>query len=332
LLAERRAHVRCLDRTEHHDSVAAFRRFNRIYTRVLGLLGEGLVDSPFSLTEARVLFELATRAEAGATEIAEELSLDAGYLSRILRKFEETKLLGRTSSKQDARHSLLCLTKKGKAAFADLDRRSAAQAELVLEGISPAKRSALLGSMHIIEAALSKDGASRAPLVLRPHRPGDMGWVIQRQSILYAQEYGWDGTYEALAARICADFIDHFDSHRERCWIAEREGEPLGSIFLVRHPEHEDTAKLRLLHVEQAARGIGLGKALVNECVQFVRTAGYKRITLWTQSILTSAHRLYQQAGFQLTNEQPHHSFGKDLIGQTWELDLHPNEGYSSVF
>ncbi len=317
---------------ELNHSVAAFRRFNRFYTRILGLLDEKLVKSGLSLTEGRILFELTIRGESGAKQIGEELGLDAGYLSRILRKLEDSGMIARTPLATDARNAVLRLTRKGKAAFADIDRRSAVQARDILEALTPDRRTALIQSMQTIEGTLTKNAASRAPFILRPHRPGDMGWVISRQSILYAQEYGWDGTYEALAARICADFIDHFDSRRERCWIAEREGEPLGCIFLVRHPEHEDTAKLRLLHVEQAARGMGLGRALVNECVQFARTAGYKRITLWTQSILTSAHHLYAQAGFQLTNEAPHHSFGKDLVGQTWNLELRANEESSSVF
>jgi DNA-binding MarR family transcriptional regulator/GNAT superfamily N-acetyltransferase len=304
------------------DSVNVFRRFNRFYTRMLGLLSEELVKSGFSLTEARVLFELAARGDCGAREIGEELSLDPGYLSRILRKFEESELLARSPLPADARNSVLSLTEKGNAAFADLDRRSAEQAQDMLDPLTPSSRTNLIRSMQTIESALSKDGSTRAPFILRTHRPGDMGWVIQRQAALYAQEYGWNGMYEALAARICASFIENFSPQRERCWIADRDGEPLGCIFLVRNPEHKDIAKLRLLHVEKSARGMGLGKALVTECVQFARAAGYRKITLWTQSILKAAHHLYQQAGFQLVAEEPHHSFGKDLVGQTWNLDL----------
>jgi DNA-binding MarR family transcriptional regulator/GNAT superfamily N-acetyltransferase len=311
-----------LQSSEIDPAVSCFRRFNRFYTGFIGLLDEDLVRSGYSLTEARVLFELATRFECGATEIANELNLDAGYLSRILRKFEEAGLLARATSPADARHSVLRLTRKGKAAFADLNKRSTDQARTILEGIAPARRQALLDSMRTIESAFAKSAAQTVPFILRPHRPGDMGWVVARHGVLYAQEYGWDITFEAMVAKITADFIDRFDTRKEHCWIAERDGESLGCVFLVRHSEDGQTAKLRLLLVEPSARGLGLGKALVAECLHFARSAGYKRMTLWTQSILHTAHKIYQQAGFQLVSEKPHHSFGKDLTGQTWELDL----------
>jgi DNA-binding MarR family transcriptional regulator/GNAT superfamily N-acetyltransferase len=304
------------------QAVVSFRRFNRFYTRFLGLLDEDLIQSGYSLTEARVLFELATRAGCGANNIAANLGLDAGYLSRILRKFEDAALLARSPMPSDARHDLLRLTKKGQRAFADLNTRSANQAHGILEALSPTIRSTLIRSMREIETALDMTAEPRAPFVLRPHRPGDIGWVIQRHGALYAQEFGWDQTFDALVAKITADFIVNFDPRRERCWIADRDGESLGCIFLVRHPEQQDTAKLRLLLVEPSARGLGLGKALVHECIEFARFAGYKKVTLWTQSILHAAHKIYQQAGFNLVSEEPHHSFGKDLTGQTWELDL----------
>lgn len=304
------------------DSVAAFRRFNRFYTRILGLLNERLVESGFSLTEGRILFELTHRGHSGAKQIGDEFGLDTGYLSRILRRLEDRGLISRTPLPADARNSVLRLTRKGKAAFADLDRRWTVHAAGILGSLTPASCATIVRSMHAIESALSPDPVARAPFVLRPHRPGDMGWVIARNAVLYAQEYGWDGTYEALVARICADFIANFSPTRERCWIAERNGDPLGCIFCVQHPEQPDTAKLRLLLVEPAARGLGLGRALVTECVSFARISGYKRMTLWTQSILKSAHHLYEQAGFKLTKDEPHHSFGVDLIGQTWELEL----------
>ena len=308
--------------TEIERAIGDFRRFNRFYTRILGLLDEQLVKSGYSLTEARVLFELAARGESGAGEIAAELNLDAGYLSRILRKFEDAALLSRSPLPSDARHSVLHLTRKGKAAFADLDRRSAQQAREVLQPLSPASRSDFIHSIQTIERALTRDESRRPPFVLRSHRPGDVGWVIQRHGALYAQEYDWDQQFEALVAHIAGDFIANFDARHERFWIAERDNEPLGCVFLVRHPDQESTAKLRLLLVEPNARGMGLGRALVNESIQFARGAGYKKMTLWTQSILHAAHRIYQQVGFQLVAENPHHSFGKDLVGQTWELDL----------
>ena len=303
------------------DQVAAFRRFNRLYTREIGTLGEGLLGSEYSLTEARVLYELAHRKQSVASEIAKDLALDAGYLSRILRKFEDSGLLKRASSSADARQASLSLTSRGKSVFKGLNRRSVTQAREILEHIPPSKRVDLLRSMHTIEESLSS-APTKAPYILRNHRPGDMGWVVSRHGALYAQEYSWDETFEALVARITADFIDQYNPRRNRCWIAERDGIPLGCIFLVHHPEQSDTAKLRLLLVEPAARGLGLGKALVSECVQFARSAGYRKVTLWTQSILTAAHHIYQQAGFQLINEEPHHSFGHNLIGQTWELTL----------
>lgn len=309
--------------SELDNAINAFRGFNRFYTRFIGVLDEELVKSGFSLTEARVLFELATRPERGASEIATELTLDPGYLSRILRKLEDANLLDRSSSSEDARQVILRLTRKGKTVFAELNGHSSAQASQILEKLTADTRTTLIRSMGEIEKVLTEKKAFRNPFILRPHRPGDMGWVVQRQSILYVEEYGWNGEYESLASRIVADFIDHFDPAREHCWIAERHSEPLGCVFLVRHPNHEDVAKLRLLHVERAARGMGLGKALVNECLQFARSAGYRKVTLWTQSILHAAHKIYQDAGFKLVLEEPHHSFGKDLIGQTWEVDLH---------
>jgi len=302
------------------EEVAIFRRFNRFYTRTIGTLREGLLESNYSLTEVRVLYELSTRKEPLAKEIAGELSLDTGYLSRILRKFQDAGLLARETSASDARQTVLKLTKRGNEVFDELNQRSNQQAHALLDGLTPSKRLDLIRSMHTIEDALTRE--TRAPYILRQHRPGDIGWVTSRHGALYAQEYGWNDQFEALVARIVADFIMDYDPKRERCWIAERDGEGLGCIFLVKHPEQADTAKLRLLLVEPSTRGLGLGKALVNECVSFARTAGYKKITLWTQSILTGAHRIYQQAGFKLVAEAPHQSFGTDLIGQTWDLKL----------
>jgi DNA-binding MarR family transcriptional regulator/GNAT superfamily N-acetyltransferase len=317
------------------DEIAAFRRFNRRYTRFIGTLQEGLLDTPYSLSEARVLYELATRPRPFAKQITQELGMDAGYLSRILSKFQEAGLIKRAASPEDGRQTQLTLTKEGRAAFRNLNSRSDRQARSILGGLVPASRSNLIRSMRTIEDVLDTTAAdataeakaqtATAPFTLRPHRPGDMGWVVHREGALYAQEYGWDERFEALAAHVVADFIDRFDPACERCWMAERDDESLGHIFLVKHPERKGVAKLRLLLVEPSARGMGVGHALVAECVRFAREAGYRKITLWTQSILTAAHRIYQQAGFHLVSEEPHHSFGKDLIAQTWELDLTGN-------
>jgi DNA-binding MarR family transcriptional regulator/GNAT superfamily N-acetyltransferase len=303
------------------SQIQAFRRFNRFYTREIGTLREGLLDSEFSLTEARVLFELATRGEPRAAEIAGELALDPGYLSRILRKFKGAGLIKRRVSAEDGRQTVLTITRQGRDRFANLSERSNQQARSILEGIPASKLPDLLHAMRVIVETLGSAPA-RAPYVLRNHRPGDMGWVVYRQGVLYAQEYGWDETFEALAARVVAEFVEQYDARRDRCWIAESDGVPLGCIFLVHHPELADTARLRLLHVEAVARGLGLGKALVGECIRFAKATGYARVTLWTQSILTAAHHIYRQAGFNLVREESHHSFGADLIGQTWELEF----------
>src|SRR4051794_28245053 len=317
--------------------ITAFRRFTRLYTRFLGTLEEGLLETPYSLSEARVLYELATRRRPLPKEITQELGMDAGYLSRILSKFQERGLVKRSASLEDGRLVHLTLTREGRAAFRNLNARSDRQARGILGALAPASRHELIRSMRSIEEILTAKAkpegeANPASFSLRPHRPGDMGWVVHREGALYAQEYGWDERFEALAARVVADFIEHFDPTCERCWIAERDGESLqpqdqalGHIFLVKHPERKGVARLRLLLVEPSARGMGVGHALVAECVRFARAAGYREITLWTQSILTAAHRIYQQAGFRLVHQEPHHSFGKDLIAQTWELDLTQN-------
>ncbi len=302
--------------------IAAFRRFNRMYTRFIGTIQENLLDTEFNLAEARVLYELATRSRPKAKQLALELGIDPGYLSRLLGKFERAGLLKRKASKQDSRFADLALTPRGKTAFKKLSALSDLQARGLLERIPLPDRTQLIQSMLAIENVLGKSARDRPPFVLRSHRPGDMGWVVCREGAAYAEEYGWDQTFEALVARIVSDFLTSFDPGRERCWIAEVEGVTAGHIFLVKHPDLPDTAKLRLLFVEPAARGLGLGHALVNECLRFARTAGYRKIVLWTQSNLAAAHRIYVAAGFRLVQETPHHSFGRDLIGQNWELDL----------
>jgi DNA-binding MarR family transcriptional regulator/GNAT superfamily N-acetyltransferase len=304
------------------SEIATFRRFNRMYTRFIGSLNEGLLNSDYSLAEARVLYELATRDAPRASEIAEGLGVDPGYLSRLLGKFERDGLLKRNASDQDGRFAELRLTPRGRAAFKKLNALSEAQAHTVLEELAPAARMELIAGMQTIESLLGKTGRSQVAYVLRPHRVGDMGWIVYRESLGYAEQYGWNHEFEGLVARIVHEFIANFDTERERCWIAEIDGQNVGHIFLVKHPSEPQTAKLRLLFVESGARGMGLGDALVKECIRFARTAGYRKMVLWTQSILIAAHRIYERAGFRLVREEPHHSFGKDLIGQEWELEL----------
>lgn len=304
------------------NEISIFRRFNRMYTRFIGTLNEGLLNSSYSLAEARVLYELATRDAPKAREIADELGMDAGYLSRLLGKFERDGLLKRTASAQDGRYAELTLTARGRSAFKKLNALSDKQAQVILQDLPPSASIQLVDCMRTIEGLLTNNDQRRQPYILRPHRVGDMGWIVYREGLGYAEQYGWDETFEALVARIVDQFITNFDPARERCWIAEIDGQNVGHIFLVKHPDEQGTAKLRLLFVEPSARGMGLGDALVKECLRFARTAGYEKVVLWTQSILVGAHRIYERAGFRLVNETPHRSFGKDLVGQTWELAL----------
>jgi len=300
--------------------IAAVRRFNRFYTQRIGVLEEGLVKSPFSLAEARVLYELAHRDKPTAGMLAKDLGLDAGYLSRILRGFHKRGLVAKETSGADGRQSLLSLTDRGAKAFAPLDARTREQIEVMLGCLPAAEQKQLVAAMHAVEDLLGGRPENKAPFVLRPHRPGDMGWVTSRHGALYAEEYGWDETFEALVAEIAARFIRKFDAKRERCWIAERDGETAGAVFLVKQSAH--VAKLRLLIVDPKARGLGIGAGLVEECIRFARAAGYKKIVLWTQSILVSARRIYVDAGFRLAKTEPHQSFGHDLVGEYWELSL----------
>jgi DNA-binding MarR family transcriptional regulator/GNAT superfamily N-acetyltransferase len=311
--------------TMKSEPVDVVRRFNRFYTAAIGTLDEGLLKSALTLAEARLLFEIATSGYQTASEIAEGLKLDVGYVSRILGRFEERKLIRRKTSAADARQSIISLTAEGRKQFAILNQRSDDQVAAMLGALSPEKQKKLIFAMTSIESILGKqkdgDGAAR-PFMLRTHQPGDMGWVVSRHGALYAQEYGWDERFEALVARITADFIDGYDPKTERCWIAERDGESLGSVFLIKDKEQEDTAKLRLLLVEQSARGLGVGRALVRQCTVFARQVGYSRIVLWTNSVLTSARRIYEQEGYSLIREEKHTSFGKKLTGQYWKLEL----------
>jgi DNA-binding MarR family transcriptional regulator/GNAT superfamily N-acetyltransferase len=300
----------------------AVRRFNRFYTRQIGLLQEGLLRSPFSLTEARVIYELAHHERATATHLGEELRLDGGYLSRILRGLVRRGVVEREPSPSDRRQYLLSLTEQGQAAFAELNAASRTEIGAMLVGLTEVNQDRLVQAMGTIEELLGAAPEHRVPYILRPHESGDMGWVVQRHGVLYNQEYGWDETFEALVAEIVARFIRHFDANRERCWIAEKEGENVGSVFLVKHPEREGVAKLRLLLVEPTARGLGIGRRLVQECARFARQRGYRAITLWTNSVLLAARHIYQQEGYRLVEQEPHHSFGHDLVSETWELEL----------
>ena len=300
--------------------VGAVRRFNRFWTRQIGVLQDGYLESPFSLTEVRVLYEFAHREETTASELSKELGLDAGYLSRILRGFEERGLIGKKSSEADGRRSILWLTEQGREAFATLDTRSHDEVGVMLGGLSPTEQGRLVEAMRTIEGLLSDQPELKVPYLLRPHQHGDMGWIVHRHGVLYAREYGWDERFEALVAEIVAEFIQQFDPKRERCWIAERDGEIVGSVFLVK--QSEEVGKLRLLLVEPSARGLGIGRRLVQECVRFAKQTGYGKVTLWTNDVLRAARRIYEEAGFRIVHEEPHHSFGHYLVGQTWELEL----------
>ncbi|HEV2385669.1 MAG TPA: bifunctional helix-turn-helix transcriptional regulator/GNAT family N-acetyltransferase [Candidatus Acidoferrales bacterium] len=303
-----------------HQRIRDVRRFSRFYTAQIGALRETLYRSSFSLAQVRVLYELAHRETTTAAVLARELGLDPGYLSRILRQFAQRRLLERSPSPADRRESFLSLTPRGRKTFAPLDRRSDAEVGALLESLPSSEQSRLVAAMRAIESILGPRTIPSAPYVLRQHQPGDMGWVTHRHGVLYNQEYGYNEEFEALVAGIVADFIRRFDAKRERCWIAEREGEILGCVFLVK--KSKTIAKLRLLLVEPQARGLGIGRRLVGECVRFARQSGYRKITLWTQSDLYAARHLYREVGFRPAGRERHHSFGKDLIAETWDLEL----------
>ena len=305
--------------TDSGQEIAAVRAFNRFYTRKLGVLDQQLLKSPFSLSEARVMYELAHTGDLAAKEIGLELGLDPGYLSRIIQKFDENGLVTRKPLPSDRRQYQLSLTAKGRASFARLERTSQEHVGAMLGPLSGEDRTRLIGAMDTIERLLAAPRAA-TPAILRDPRPGDIGWVVQSHGALYASECGFDASFEALVAEIAAKFITSFDAARERCWIADIDGRPVGSVFLVRHSD--DVAKLRLLLVEPVGRGQGLGRRLVAECISFARACGYRRITLWTQSILVAARKIYQEAGFVRVAAEPHRSFGQNLIGETWERQL----------
>ena len=300
--------------------VGAVRRFNRFYTPQVGLLQEGYLDSPFSLTQVRVMYELAHANGTTAAELAGRLSLDRGYLSRMLRGFTEVGLVEQQPSPTDGRRRILSLTDHGRSVFDPLDRRSHDDVAALLRDLSSEDRRRLVAAMDAIEEILGERSERPVPYVLRPPRPGDLGWIVQRHGVIYAEEYGWDETFEGLVAEIVAGFARQHDPKRERCWIAEVDGENVGSVFCVR--KSDDVAQLRLLLVEARARGLGIGRRLVDECIGFARLARYRTLTLWTNDVLVAARHIYEDAGFTLVEEERHRSFGHDLVGQNWELTL----------
>jgi DNA-binding MarR family transcriptional regulator/ribosomal protein S18 acetylase RimI-like enzyme len=309
-----------MSRPDSDDQISAVRAFNRFYTRKLGVLDQQLLKSPFSLSEARVLYELAHREDPAAKEIGIELGLDPGYLSRIVQKFDEDGLIARKPLPSDRRQYRLSLTAKGRQAFAKLERSSHDDVADMLATLRRGDGQRLTAAMAAIERLLGAADVPPPSAILRGHRPGDMGWVVQSHGALYASEYGFDSSFEALVAEIAAKFLTSFDASRERCWIADIDGAQVGSVFLVKHTD--DVAKLRLLLVDPAGRGQQLGQRLVDECIAFAQACGYRRITLWTQSILVAARKIYQDAGFVLVGSEPHRSFGQSLIGETWEREL----------
>lgn len=302
--------------------VAAVRAFTRYYTATLEVLEEGLLDTPYSVTEARVIFELAQQDAVELVDLRQQLRIDAGYMSRILNRFEADGLVVREASEVDARRQVLRLTPAGRAVFDTLDQRSARQVEGLLAEVPEADRQRLVEAMATVRTIMGDDRPPPRTVLLRAPTSGDYGWVVARHGALYAAEYGWDETFEGLVARIVGDFVADHEPAREAAWIAELDGKSVACVFCV--AKDDTTAQLRLLLVEPSARGLGIGARLVRECLAFAERAGYGAITLWTNDVLESARRLYEAAGFELVNEEPHHSFGHDLMGQYWTRDLQP--------
>lgn len=302
--------------------IAAVRRFNRFHTRLVGALNNRMLNSDYSLPQVRILYEVANAPSdtlPAAAELASDLAMDAGYLSRLLSGMERDGLLLREPSPNNAKRLTLALTEQGRDVFNDLNAASAREVADLLKGLTDQEQAQLVGAMSRVRRLLG-DGPADRTFILRDPEPGDLGYIVHRQGLLYAKEYGWDWTFEALVSEIVGTFVREFLPGRERCWVAEREGEIVGSVFLVRQDDR--TAKLRLLYVDATARGLGLGRRLVEECIRFAQAKGYQRMVLWTNDVLVSARRIYEAAGFTLLEEEPHHSFGKDLLGQTWGRDL----------
>ena len=306
--------------SEFEERISEIRAFNRFYTRHVGDLNEGLLESSFSLAETRLLYELAHHDHLTSTDLVRELRLDPGYISRLLKSFRDRGLAETTPAPEDGRKALIRLTESGRAAFAPLNARSRDEVAGYLGPMSESDQRRLVAAMATIRSVLDPVAPTVPTHLIRPHRPGDIGWVIHRHAVLYQEEYQWDGSFETLVAEIGAAFLKNFNPKDDCCWIAERDGFIAGSVFVVR--ADETTAKLRLLYVEPSARGSGLGRRLVEEAMRFARGAGYLRMTLWTNDVLTAARTIYQSCGFDLVDSTPHHSFGNDLVAQTWERDL----------
>jgi DNA-binding MarR family transcriptional regulator/GNAT superfamily N-acetyltransferase len=303
------------------DEVQAVRAFNRFWTQQIGLLQAGLVDTPYSLTEARAVFELAQREATDLADLRGTLQLDAGYLTRIVGRLKDAGLVTAERSPDDGRRQVIRLTERGLAEFGTLDLRSSEATVAMLDGVPVSERRRLVAAMATIEDTLApRSSEPPRAYLLREPGPGDLGWMVQRNGAVYAAEYGWDQSYEALVARIVADFGQDHDPARERAWIAEVDGEPVGCVLCVRRDD--ETAQLRILLVDPGVRGLGIGARLVEECISFARNAGYRSLMLWTNDVLVSARRIYEAIGFELIDEEPHHSFGHDLVGQTWRLVL----------
>jgi DNA-binding MarR family transcriptional regulator/GNAT superfamily N-acetyltransferase len=306
------------------DRIAMVRRFNRFYTRQIGVLRKTFLDSPYSLGEARVLYEIASGHSLTASDVGRALDLDAGYLSRVLRNFEKRGLIERKASASDARQSHLALSPRGRTAYAPLEARSQREVGAMLGGLEPADRSRLIAAMTTIQTLLGGTAELKPPAVggyvLRAPVPGDFGWIVKRHAELYAEEYQWTAPFEGVCAQIVADFVNNYDAKRERCWIAEMDGENVGTVMLVK--DAASVARIRLLLVDPKARGLGLGAKLTDECIRFARQAGYKKVTLWTHSVLTAARHIYQNAGFTLTSSEKRKSFGQHVVSEYWDLEL----------
>jgi len=305
--------------TSLNQAVASIRRFSRFYTRRMGVLQEALLGSAFTLPEARIVYEIAVRDRTTASDLVADLDLDPGYVSRLIKSLEERGFVTRRPSDTDARQYLLDLTPLGRREFDQINRKSDHEVQKLLEPLGAGDRTRLVAALSTAEALLAQE-RPEPQCTFRDLRPGDLGWIIHRQGVIYATEYEWDGTFEAAVAKICAEFVENFDPVKERVWIAELDGRIVGSVFLVR--KTDEIAKLRLLYVEPDARGHGIGRRLVEECIAHARAVGYRRMELWTNDILTAARKIYQTTGFKLVHSEPHHSFGKDLVGETWELGL----------